>query len=99
VTEHHHTASYVASVREVRQLGAGVILIRAAVGMVPPGQGELNPAVNAIQSAVLSESGGALLIALLQNTPAAFHQNPAAAEALTSELTDVLRAGQVVQAV
>jgi uncharacterized protein (TIGR02246 family) len=99
IFEHHQTASYVASVREVRELGPGVILIRAAVGMVPPGQSELNPAVNAIQSIVLSESGGALLIALLQNTPAAFHENPSAAEALTRELTDVLRAGRVVQAV
>lgn len=98
IFEHHQTASYVASVRETRQLGPGVILIRAAVGMVPPGQGELNPAVNAIQSVVVGESGGALSIALLQNTPAAFHQNPAAAEALTRELTDVLRAGRVVQA-
>jgi uncharacterized protein (TIGR02246 family) len=48
IFEHHQTASYVASVREVRQLGSAVVLIRAAVGMVPPGQRELNPAVNAI---------------------------------------------------
>jgi len=99
IFEHHQTASYVAGVREVRQLGPGVVLIRAAVGMVPPGQGELNPAVNAIQSVVLTESGGALSIALLHNTPAAFHQNAAAGEALTRELTEVLRAGRVVQAV
>lgn len=97
IFEHHQTASYVASVREVRRLGPGVVLIRAAVGMVPPGQGELNPAVNAIQSVVLSEADRALWIALLHNTPAAFHQNPAAAEALTRELTDVLRSGRVVR--
>jgi hypothetical protein len=36
--------------------------------------------------------------ARLHNTPAAFHQNPAAAEALTHELTDVLRSGRVVRA-
>ena len=98
IFEHHQTASYVASVREVRQLGPGVVLIRAAVGMVPPGQGELNPAVNAIQSVVLSEADGALWIAMLHNTPAAFRQNPAAAEALTRELTEVLRSGRVVRA-
>ena len=97
IFEHHQTASYVASVREVRQLGPGVVLLRAAVGMVPPGQGELNPAVNAIQTVVLSEADGALWIALLHNTPAAFHQNPAAAEALTRELTDVLRSGTIVR--
>jgi uncharacterized protein (TIGR02246 family) len=98
IFEHHQTASYVASVREVRQLGSAVALIRAAVGMVPPGQSELNPAVNAIQSVVLNEAGGAWRIALLHNTPAAFHQDPEAAAALTRELTGVLRSGQLVQA-
>jgi uncharacterized protein (TIGR02246 family) len=98
IFEHHPTASYVASVREVRQLGSAVVLIRAAVGMVPPGQSELNPAVNAIQSVVLNEADGALWIALLHNTPAAFHQDPEAADALTRELTEVLRSGRVVQA-
>jgi uncharacterized protein (TIGR02246 family) len=99
IFEHHQTASYVASVRDVRELGPAVVLIRAAVGMVPPGQSELNPAVNAIQSVVLVESDGTSWIALLHNTPAAFHQDPAAAEALRRELTEVLRAGRVVQAV
>ena len=93
----HQTAAYVASVREVRELPAGAVLLRAAVGMVPPGQTELNPAVNAIQSVVMIEAEGALRIALLQNTPAAFHQNPRAAEDLTRELTGVLRAGRIVQ--
>ena len=98
IFDHHQTASYVASVREVRQLGSAAVLMRAAVGMVPPGQSELNPAVNAIQSVVLTEADGALWIPLLHNTPAAFHQDPAAADALTRELTEVLRSGRVVQA-
>jgi len=97
IFDHHQTASYVASVREVRQLGSAVVLLRAAVGMVPPGQRALNPAVNAIQSVVLNEADGALLIALLHNTPAAFHQDLEAADALARELTEVLHTGRVVQ--
>jgi uncharacterized protein (TIGR02246 family) len=93
----HPTASYVARIREIRQVAPGTTLVRAVAGMVAPGKSELNPAVNAIQSVVLTERGGTLFIALLQTTPAAFHGRPDAAEELTRELTEVLRAGRVVQ--
>jgi uncharacterized protein (TIGR02246 family) len=92
----HKTASYVAKVREIRDLGAGVTLLRAAVGMVPAGQTELNPAVNAVQSLVLATDASRIEISLLQNTPAAFHGRPQDADALTVELTEVLRSGRVV---
>ena len=97
IFDSHQTASYVGSIREVRQLSAGTALLRAAVGMVPPGSTELNPAVNAIQSVVIIQSGGAVWIALLHNTPAAFHQDRRAAEDLTRELTHVLTSGHIVQ--
>jgi uncharacterized protein (TIGR02246 family) len=93
---HHPTASYVARVREVRVLAPGVALVRSVVGMVPPGKDELNPAVNAIQSLMIVEAGPDLKIAMLQNTPAAFHGRPELAQQLTSELTDALRTGQIV---
>jgi len=93
---HHQTASYVAKVREVRQLDSRTFLLRAIVGMTPPGKAELNPAVNAIQSLVIVESAAGQKIALLQNTPAAFHGRPQLAEDLTHELTDVLSSGKVV---
>ena len=93
----HPTAAYVAKIREVRPLGADVMLLRAVVGMIPPGQTKLNAAVNALQSVVMVEEGGQLRIALLHNTPAAFHGRPHLAEQLTDELADVLRGGQVVQ--
>src|SRR5688572_9415917 len=48
----HQTARYVGKIKEVRWLTADVALLRAVVGMVPPGQADLNPAVNAIQSLV-----------------------------------------------
>lgn len=95
---HHQTAAYVAKVREVRELAGGVTLVRAVVGMVPPGTQELNPAVNAIQSVVLVGRDGALKIALLHNTPAAFHGRPQLVEQLTQELTAVLAARRVVDA-
>lgn len=95
---HHPTAAYVGKIREVRDLGSATALVRAVVGMVPPGGAELNPAVNAIQSLVIVPDSGVPRIALLQNTPAAFHGRPHLVEALTSELTAVLRAGHLVEA-
>jgi uncharacterized protein (TIGR02246 family) len=92
----HPTASYVAKVREVRILGAEVALLRAVVGMVPPGQRELNPAVNAVQSVVVVLRSGTLQIALLHNTPAAFHGRPQLSEQLTNELTAVVQSGRIV---
>jgi uncharacterized protein (TIGR02246 family) len=96
IFHHHQTAAYVAKVREVRTLGPGVTLVRAVVGMVPPGKSELKPDVNAIQSVVTVETGTDVSIALLHNTPAALHGRPELAEQLTRELTDALRAGQTV---
>jgi len=92
----HRTATYVAKVREVRELGADVLLLRAVVGMTPPGGAELNPAVNSIQSVVMTKQGTGLRVALLHNTPAAFHGRPELVEQLTRELTEVLHTGQVV---
>lgn len=94
---HHQTASYIAKIRELRSLRPDVVLPRAVVRMVPPGQEQLNPAVNAIQSVLVVEEGGEWLIALLHNTPAAFHGRPELVEQLTTELTEVLRSGRVVQ--
>src|SRR3954470_11219390 len=59
IFENHATAAYVAKVREVRSLAPGVTLLRAAVGMLPPGKTELNPAVHAIQSVVFVTRDGA----------------------------------------
>src|SRR5512140_1388399 len=43
----HMTAAYVGKIREVRFLTLEVAIVRAVVGMVPPGKSDLNPAVNA----------------------------------------------------
>jgi hypothetical protein len=94
----HQTASYVAKVRKSGASASDVLLARSVVGMVPPGKAELSPAVNAIQSVVAAGRGADMRIALLHNTPAAFHGRPELAEQLTRELTDALRSGRTVTA-
>ena len=86
----HVTATYIARVRGIRLLAPNVALLRAVVGMVPPGQSDINPAVNAMQTMVAVNRAGEWRIALLQNTPAQFHGRPEVAEALTQELRELL---------
>jgi uncharacterized protein (TIGR02246 family) len=86
----HRTATYVGKIRGVRFLVPEVAVLRAVVGMVPPGQSDLNPAVNAIQSLVAVKKEGRWRITLFQNTPAQFHGRPELAEALTEELRQLL---------
>jgi uncharacterized protein (TIGR02246 family) len=88
----HATGSYVAAVRDARMLSPDVGVLRAVAGLIPPGQDEINPATNAIQTLVAVREDGAWHVALFQNTPAAFHERPAAADALTDELRRVTAA-------
>ncbi len=87
----HLTAVYVGKVREVRFLTPEVAILRAVVGMVPHGQSDLNPAVNAVQTLVAARREGRWRIALFQNTPAQFHGRPELAEQLTEELQRLLQ--------
>ena len=86
VFTHHQTPRYVSIVREVRLLANGVTLLRANTGLIPAGKDDIDPALNAVQSMVAVEKGGAWKIALFQNTPAAYHQRPDLAKHLTEEL-------------
>jgi uncharacterized protein (TIGR02246 family) len=87
----HPTASYVSIVRGVRFVNGDVAILRAVVGMVPPGQADINPAVNAVQSLVAARRNGQWLVELFQNTPAAYHGRPEKSEALTAQLREVLK--------
>ena len=87
----HQTARYIAAVREVRLVTPDVAILRAVVGMVPPGQTDIKPDVNAIQSLVATRSEGVWRIALLQSTPAQFHGRPELGQQLTDELRQLLR--------
>lgn len=86
----HMTATYVAKIRGVRFLAPGVAVLRAVVGMIPPGKEDLNPAANAIQTLTATKQGGQWRIAVFQNTPAQFHGRPELVEALTEELRQIL---------
>lgn len=86
----HQTAAYVAKIRGVRLLAPEVGLLRAVVGMVPPGQTEFNPAANAIQTLVATRYDGQWRIVHFQNTPGQFHGRPELSEALTEELRQLL---------
>jgi uncharacterized protein (TIGR02246 family) len=90
----HVTAAYVGKIRTVRFLAPEVALLRAVSGMVPPGQSDLNPATNTVQSLIAVGRGGRWQIAGYQNTPAQFHGRPWLAEALTDELRQVLSKGR-----
>jgi uncharacterized protein (TIGR02246 family) len=88
----HETAPYVAKVKGVRLLGPEVALLRAVVGMIPPGQSDIEPTRNAHQTVVAQKQDGEWRIVLFQNTPAQFHGRPDLAERLTQELREVSRA-------
>jgi uncharacterized protein (TIGR02246 family) len=88
----HRPAASVAIVREIRAIGPGAALLRAVAGMVPPGQVQVNPAVNAIQSLVAQRGAQGWRIQLFQSTPAAFHGRPDAVAALTTELQRAVEA-------
>jgi uncharacterized protein (TIGR02246 family) len=82
----HATGSYVGIVRSVRPLGADAALLRAVSGVVPAGESDLKPELNAIQSLVAERRDGNWKIILYHNTPAQFHGRPELAEALTEAL-------------
>jgi uncharacterized protein (TIGR02246 family) len=86
----HVTARYVGKVREVRFLSPDVAVLRAVVGMVPPGGTDINPAVNAVQTLVAVRQNGEWRVEVYQNTPAAFHGRPDLSAALTEELRALL---------
>ena len=82
----HVTAPYVSKVRSVRLLCSEVAILHAIVGMVPPGQSDLNPAVNAHQTLIAAKQNETWRIELLQNTPAQFHGRPELVQQMTEEL-------------
>jgi uncharacterized protein (TIGR02246 family) len=87
----HPTAPYVSKVKEVRFLSPGVAVLRAIVGMVAPGQSDINPAVNAIQTLIAVRQNDTWSISLFQTTPAQFHGRPDLVQQMTDELRQLLR--------
>jgi uncharacterized protein (TIGR02246 family) len=89
----HATGSYVGIVRSVRLLGPGAALLRAISGVVPAGERDLKPELNAVQSLVAQRGDSGWRVVLYHNTPAAFHGRLEAREAMTEELRGMLRRG------
>ena len=48
----HVPATYIGIVRTIRFLAPDVAVLRAVAGMVPPGQQDIHPSVNAVQTLV-----------------------------------------------
>jgi uncharacterized protein (TIGR02246 family) len=82
----HRTGRYVAEVRAERTLSGDVAMLAAVAGLVPAGEIDLKPELNAIQTLVAKHENGRWQIVQFQNTPAQFHGRPKDAEALTNEL-------------
>jgi uncharacterized protein (TIGR02246 family) len=82
----HETGRNVANVRRERTASDDVALLHAVAGLVPAGQADLNPKLNAIQTLVARREDDTWRVVQFQNTPAQFHGRPDAAEALTNEL-------------
>lgn len=87
----HQTADYVWKVKEVRFLHPEVATLRAVVGMIPPGQKNINHATNAIQTITAIKQNDVWKIDLFQNTPAQFHGRPEMVEELTKELNEQIK--------
>lgn len=96
IFEDHETAAYVAHVRGVDFLAPDVALLRAAAGMVPPGETELKPDRHAHHTVVAIKGADGWKIALFQNTPAQFHGHPQLVDQWTRELTQVQDNAQVM---
>jgi len=84
------TAAYIAIIKEVRLLTADTAVLLAVAGMVPQGQEDISPAVNAIHAITAVKEHGEWRIALFQNTPAAFHGRPEMSEKLNEDLRRAL---------
>ena len=91
IFSHHQTASYVTLVREVRRITDDVWLLRAEVGMIPPGKEELNPERNAVQVMIAVRKGGEWRITLFQNTPAAWDGRKEDSDKLSAELRQAIK--------
>jgi uncharacterized protein (TIGR02246 family) len=91
----HATAAYITLVRKIYFITEDVVMLRAAVGMVPPGKDDINPAVNAIQTLIAFKEEEVWKIASFQNTPAAYHGRPELSEALSNELRAQLKKEQL----
>lgn len=85
----HPTPPFISIIKDVRLLAAEVVRLRAIVGMVPPGENEIDPQFNAYQTLIAVKENGKWRTDLFQNTPAQFHGRPELVEQMTKELKEI----------
>jgi len=86
IFEDHPTGAFVGKMRTVRFLCPEVGVLSAVAGMVPPGQADIDPSLNAVQTVVAVKRDNQWRVALFQNTPAQYHGRPDQAGLLSDEL-------------
>jgi uncharacterized protein (TIGR02246 family) len=86
----HSTATYITKVREIRNISKDVVLLRSIVGMISPGEYDINPSMNAVQTLLASKGVDGWHIVLFQNTPARYDGRPEAKEELNKELRELI---------
>jgi uncharacterized protein (TIGR02246 family) len=90
IFDDHTPATFVAKVNQVQFLSPDVAMLRAIAGMLPPGQTEIMPELNAHQTVIAVKQDRRWSVALFQNTPAQFHGRPELVQQFTAELRQVL---------
>jgi uncharacterized protein (TIGR02246 family) len=88
----HDAGDYVGMVRNVRRVGPQAAILHAVAGMVPPGEEDVDPKLNAVQVLVAEKRAGEWKVVLYQSTPVRFHGRPELDERLTQELREELKA-------
>jgi uncharacterized protein (TIGR02246 family) len=87
----HDTGQYVYLIREIRPTADDVAILCAVTSMVPAGEIDIKPELNAVQSLVAKKDGEQWKIELFQNTPLQLHGHPELVRFVTDELRKVLK--------
>jgi uncharacterized protein (TIGR02246 family) len=80
------TGAFVAKVRGVQFLNPDVAILRAIAGVVLPGQSDLAPDLNSVQTLVAAKRNNHWRVAVFQNTPAHFDGRAEEARSVTEDL-------------
>ena len=86
IFDDHQTGAFVGKVRDVRFLNPHVAVLSAVAGIVPPGQSDLDPDRNTVQTLVAVKRNHEWRVAVYQNTPAQYHGREEKSKSLTDEL-------------